>query len=378
MKIGVLTFHRSINYGAYLQACALCSRLNKEGYDAEIIDYRMKKEEKWYAEYRNWPLLKKIMKYKQYSFKKKLTEAIESGQTDNTMIKKSKEFLCSDSYEQFTAFVRGKYDVIITGSDEIWKLNSLRGFPSPYWLPGDLGCRKFSYAASSRSNINLISDEKVPLICNLLEQFEYISVRDKMSYDLLQEQMNEREIYLDCDPSFLSDFPIEHVDLYEYLQNKCKLDGKKKNVVIMIYDPKGKVVRYIRKQLSGQYNLIGLADRHSGLINIPDLSPKEWLTVIANADFVISSFFHGVCFSIVERTPFLAVETVEKSSKLSYLLQSSLLSERYIDFGLYDTCNFDELIQANMNVAHYEEFIRNETRHFRAFLNALDKDNTLL
>ena len=40
MKIGILTFHRSNNYGAVLQAYALQNYLLEYGLDVEIIDYR--------------------------------------------------------------------------------------------------------------------------------------------------------------------------------------------------------------------------------------------------------------------------------------------------------------------------------------------------
>lgn len=38
-KIGILTFHKSINYGSVLQAFALSDLLSKRGYAVEIIDY---------------------------------------------------------------------------------------------------------------------------------------------------------------------------------------------------------------------------------------------------------------------------------------------------------------------------------------------------
>ena len=46
MKVGILTYHRSVNYGAYLQALALCKKLNcEQDISAEIIDFRMKCDE---------------------------------------------------------------------------------------------------------------------------------------------------------------------------------------------------------------------------------------------------------------------------------------------------------------------------------------------
>lgn len=38
-KIGILTFHKSINYGSVLQAWALCTALKE--YNISIINYRL-------------------------------------------------------------------------------------------------------------------------------------------------------------------------------------------------------------------------------------------------------------------------------------------------------------------------------------------------
>lgn len=40
MKIGLLTVHCSVNYGASLQAYALSEYLKKLGHDVTVIDYR--------------------------------------------------------------------------------------------------------------------------------------------------------------------------------------------------------------------------------------------------------------------------------------------------------------------------------------------------
>ena len=40
MRYGILTYHQIPNYGAVLQAYALCAAIRKLGYDCEIIDYQ--------------------------------------------------------------------------------------------------------------------------------------------------------------------------------------------------------------------------------------------------------------------------------------------------------------------------------------------------
>ncbi len=40
MKVGILTFHNIPNYGAALQAVALCNAVSKLGLECEIINYK--------------------------------------------------------------------------------------------------------------------------------------------------------------------------------------------------------------------------------------------------------------------------------------------------------------------------------------------------
>ena len=39
MRIGILTYHRAINYGAILQSYALQTYLEQRGFDASLVDY---------------------------------------------------------------------------------------------------------------------------------------------------------------------------------------------------------------------------------------------------------------------------------------------------------------------------------------------------
>ena len=49
-KIGILTFHRSENYGSVLQAWALCQQINTlPGRQAELIDYSNRAQQDLYA-----------------------------------------------------------------------------------------------------------------------------------------------------------------------------------------------------------------------------------------------------------------------------------------------------------------------------------------
>ena len=73
MKIGILTYCNSYNYGAYLQAYNLCSKLNTyENIEAELIDYSMRQELEIYkVRIHKNPLVT----YEKYMKKKAFTKA---------------------------------------------------------------------------------------------------------------------------------------------------------------------------------------------------------------------------------------------------------------------------------------------------------------
>ena len=50
-KIGIITYHRAINYGSVLQAYALNKYLRKCGHQVETIDYYSYKQEELYQIY---------------------------------------------------------------------------------------------------------------------------------------------------------------------------------------------------------------------------------------------------------------------------------------------------------------------------------------
>lgn len=332
MKIGVLTYHRAVNYGAFLQAYALCERLNQEeDVEAELIDFQCEKEVKLYNPYQlkknlSWILRKRnirkiiddIQKYSAFEHARKQMHL-------------SSSHVISDDCEQFVQMVEGKYDVIIAGSDEIWKVNSYRGFPTPYWLIGDLGCRKFSYAASARTSFAALSMENQNLLKSALSEFEYIGVRDEDTMSEVEKYTDRQErIHLCCDPSFLYEFHANGQAGREVLQKRYHADNSKKWIGLMIRSPE--IVTALRKRYGNQVELISLFERNKGCINAVNLTPFEWMDVIAGLDFVITSYFHGMCFSIINKTPFFSVDNrtdKKDGSKMFELLEKEGMADRY-------------------------------------------------
>lgn len=374
MKIGILTYHRACNYGAFLQSCALCSRLNQEeNIDAEIIDYRMQKEANMYS-LDHWSLLDKLRFKKKYNFTKQVYDTFAKIDFSYAGMKLSRESIVSNNMDDFQKLVKDKYDVIIAGSDEIWKADSFRGFPTPYWLIGDLGCRKFACAVSARNDFSKLDDDKIDIMHKALNDFEFVSVRDEATYDEIRKHLNKDKILFKCcDPSFIYDFDVPNMDLSKVLEGKAILNPEKKNVVVMTEQPK--IAAKIRKQLGKEYNLISLFHWHKGYISIPNLTPAQWLTVIKNADMVLASYFHAICFSIKMQVKFFALGSPGKSAKVKDLLSNSSLEQYYLDNAIQVLDNIDlkKVLNSEIDEKLYSAFIDNQSSKFKNLLENLQK-----
>lgn len=320
MRIGILTFHRAVNYGAYLQAYALCSRLNEENnIQAEVIDFQMAKEVEKYSP-EKWPLLRKAKHYKLFKYSINQRTLFEHVVEDTLMLK-SNQHIISDSADELVEYMNSRYDVVIVGSDEVWKIDGSRGFPNPYWLEGDCHFRRVTYAASSRNDFSQLTPKLHEQLQKDINAFDLISVRDTLTYASVHDELRDKsKILLSCDPSFLYDFSVPSATISEILGKRVQLDKKKKTVVVILDELK--VAQKVYQDLHEEYNLISLSKWHRHYICPEYVTPMEWMATIANADFVVTSFYHGMCFSIINNTPFLAVATSTKREKLTDLLMN--------------------------------------------------------
>ena len=121
-KVGIITFHNALNYGATLQAYALCRFLNDNGYEAEVLNYvnpKMQKEIKvWYPFLhlsrpvdRLYGLMKIPLRIRQkHMFDRFINERMNiSGPIVS-------------SANSLNAFL-DMYDVFIAGSDQVFNFN---------------------------------------------------------------------------------------------------------------------------------------------------------------------------------------------------------------------------------------------------------------
>ena len=183
-KIGIITFHRALNYGAKLQAYALQETLKAE-YDVSIIDYRCPFIENIY--YNPFFKKKKSIKFliKNILCYKKLKQLnIAKKQLYDEFLKFDLQYLNISSKKYLPeniAEANNEYDYFIAGSDQIWNLR-LTGRDWNYFLEFADNSKKYSYAASFGGGIQ---DEDIIDIANRLKTFQSLLVRERSGVNII-------------------------------------------------------------------------------------------------------------------------------------------------------------------------------------------------
>lgn len=337
-KVGVLTFHRAVNYGAVLQAYALVQTLKKIGMDAEIIDYRNEKIEESY--------------YKISGFSNNLKSIIRNIILFPTQRKRNNAFkkcieehfaVSNVKYTKNNIYDANEvYDLIITGSDQVWNLPCTGGDKTFFldFVKDDE--KKYSYAASFGKIKN--EEAKYDEYFKLIEKLKCVSVREESGKEFLIKNIN-KDIRMDIDPVFLL-----KQDEWKKFAKKTDL---KNYVLLYSVNLPNEFIEYARritKQLGKKLVIITLRNRKLKLlkneINCSCCMPDEFVGLINCADMVITNSFHGTAFSIILHKKFVVVRNSENkmgmdNSRLDNILNLLKLSDRISEnVDIYENINY--------------------------------------
>lgn len=325
MKIGILTFHNADNYGAVLQCYALQETLKKQypNDDIYVIDYKSPKIVNSYIPkikiHKPWTI------WSYYKAKKKMSKFSD--------FRKKFFSLGTDNLSQ--------YDIIYYGSDQIWNPN-LTDNDLIYFGKGFLG-KKIAYAASDGGEINL-----TPTVIELLNTFSFISCREKSLTEKLQNINIKLPIKTICDPVFLlskeewlkiAQLPQESNYVLAYkigenlqFDNEAEKLGHNlgKKVIQIVY------VRSLRKYYHRIQNYV------------EGISPEEFVGYFVNADFVLTTSFHGTAFSIIFEKPFYVLYFDKRNDRVVDLLDALKIKDRFVSsvpITCSNFCNYSDALE---------------------------------
>lgn len=351
-KVGIITFHLSINYGAVLQCYALQHVLSSKGMDVEVIDYHpdfnkrgssiiyrnsiLNKLRKWYIELREYSP-------KRYPWRKSFSKFV------NTELKLSKK--CT--YKS----IPPTYDYYVIGSDQMWNYK-ITGELHPAFFADfifEKGSKKYISYAVSMEETELKEDLRGQFI-KYLENFDAISVREETLLLIIQP-LTEKKVYRTIDPVLLAD---------RCLWDKFAIHPKISERYVLVYQVRYcpdalRIAREIAKQIDAK--VIELASNMNAPFAPETLgvqSPAEFVGWFKDAECIVTTSFHGTVYSMTFEKPFYMVNIGDGwDSRMVNLMQTCGIEDRIVNPGsdpifskidyTYANCVIQEMRQESLN-----------------------------
>lgn len=369
MKIGILTFHASHNFGSMLQAYALQQFLLSLGHEVEFINLRNEGQQKLYP----FPLkpqkrmmtkfimslLNPIWLYHECIKWRKYERFIKQYLRLSKKVYRRWEDITDDLPEL-------GYHCIITGGDQIWNLNCM-DFDKSYFLPSQLkGIRKISYAPSFGGMLPKIDEKKKNFIKDNLSDFTNISVREKSMQDYLTQLLN-REIEVTVDPALL----LKSTDYTQILPKKKIIQGN----YIYYYSPSYNLRHEsLATKISHEYGLpIVTSFPHimfkRGFSSFQESDPADFINLVKNATLVIGKSFHLIVFSLLFHKEFIALDG-DKDARIKYILSKLSLLER----GIVNMTNYNTITLPSINYERVDKIIDEMRNHSMSVLTEYLKE----
>lgn len=246
-------------------------------------------------------------------------------------------------------------DMYIVGSDQLWNIGLSRPYKQTYFLGfADEKNKKIAYGTSFGKKYEGTAQEKL-ISSHYLRNFDYVSVRDKLSKSICENEFGVSNVTEVCDPTFLCP-----VDEYKKLAGRAQIDYNEKYILAYILDPSPKVGTTL-KAISKKYGLKIYVildepprlweenNKKLAVDNIENIDVKrevdlhEWLWYYEHSSAVVTDSFHGTIFSIIFQKPFLTkINTGRGAERFTSLLTPIKLDSRLCE-------NYDNVL-ANSNL----------------------------
>ena len=339
MKIGILTFHKPINYGAFLQAFALSSKLKSEFPDAtiEIIDYIAPKEQLKI-------LINVLWGIKHFGIFNcfKDIQRIKAFRKSLSFLPLSKNRFISSNLNSLYSFIDSHYDLLIIGSDAVFNWNQ-NGFPSAF-IPNYRfkKCKVITYAVSIHGlRYKEQPDEYIKICSECFSNMKFISVRDKNTEIFVNTCNSKMKAIHSCDPTLfinLKETVNAAGQYHKRIEKKYNISLEEEYIVLMM--PDNILTKEITRRFKDKYLFLSLNNPSKYTdCYLYDLTPFEWAMVLSKAKLVVTSFFHGALLSFIQNTPTIVIDFSKYNTdcyegKLKDLLYTRLeLPELYFDFS---------------------------------------------
>lgn len=345
MKIGIVTFQETNNYGALLQNYALQKALGKLGHECETIDYK--------SEYIGKPCRLRHLKMKGLM---KYLLGVAGYLIYLPRTKKNNKFRKMISYspktdEKNISAYEDAYDIYICGSDQVWNYQ-LTGF-DPYYMLDFVKDKKKcnSYAASL--GIAEIDDAHREAFSKAIEAYHIITVREESAANAIRK-ISKHPVEVTADPCVLLT-PQEWSEITEKAPEQPYIYVYQLGVSKDVVELAKKMAK--EKGCKLIFTPFPVGSFAAGKYHI-SAGCQDVVTYIKHAEYVITDSFHGTLLSILFHKKFFTKAGGTHGvvgNRIVDLLKSYGLSDRLI------SCDINPYAEIDYEIV--EEKIRNNREH---------------
>ena len=301
-RVALLTFHRSLNYGAVCQTYATCRLLNELGCEPILIDLRI--DEPYSPMQR---LLGLLRTFRFARFRRRHYPA--STRRDRTVAELRADPPAADIY--------------LVGSDQTWNPLITRELTDAFWLDfGPDTTKRVGFSASFGQDTWPVDDmAQTAKLKTLALRFAAVSIRETGGVTLCRDLFGIDAVQT-LDPTLLIDnfdeltgpiAPRHHIASYKFIGSPDYYACLKE----------------LERAYGKPVEILGRLRPVPGFRYRYPQSVARWIESIAAADLVLTDSFHGVAVSIMYRRNFVAfVGDDRRIGRIRSLLVQLGLEER--------------------------------------------------
>ena len=317
-KVGILTFHDAHNYGAVLQAYALKKYIKDLGMDVSVINYHHSDIPDGFPKQR--PFDESMVEEHKYS------EEDHNSRWDkfDTFIKElinneDKVYTSEEELEKLNI------DYWICGSDQIWNTDITRGFNRGFFLDFDTTGTKITYAVSM--GIPKLEEHYEEKFSDAVNKIHHLGVREETLKEYVKG-FTEKEVVKTVDPTLL----LKQDDYNDLLvENQIK----DKYVLIYALGPDERLTEIAKKKAEEKgLKIVELNDMKKKdyfCEQVSNAGPEEFLTLIKNAEVIVTNSFHGTIFSAIFGKDFYTLTRLNRNSRMENILDILGMRDRLLD-----------------------------------------------
>lgn len=323
MRVGILSKHRVVNYGSFLQAYGLKAMIQELGHSVRFIDLipESGKQVNFLYDEPQWKRIARRVVYK-------------TDLKDYNVFYEARQEMFIDWLFPWLGLsrkpdYRSNYDRVVIGSDEMFNCTE----NGAYWgesmqmfgerIYAEKICSyaaSFGYTTMERLQERNLA-EKVGTL--LSDKFCDVSVRDKNSADIV-EQLTGKRPQINLDP----------VLIYDYSKKMPRRVKYKNYIAVYGYDRRMQETEYIEQvkafaRAQGK-KLIGVGLWQDWCDENVLADPFHVMALIRDADYVFCETFHGAVFSIKFNKNFACFVRPSNYNKLYGLLEHLNMTDRIL------------------------------------------------